>query len=232
MSSAESAKILVVDDEQPLLELLTSHLQRNNYEVLAATDGFKGLKMAFQDHPDLVVLDVMMPELDGLTVCKRLREMSDIPIIILTALSQEEDVVRGFEMGANDYVTKPFSIEELIARIRALLRRRDYVAPWRTSVLTVGDLSIDLPRHRVMVRGETVELTPTEYDLLVFLARHSTQVVRHRRLLSAIWGPEYVDQLDYLRLYVRYLRCKIEEDPGNPKLLRTERGVGYYLAEE
>lgn len=231
MNATETATILVVDDEEPLLNLLTAHLERNHFNVVLARSGAEALKVAFETHPDLVILDVMMPGLDGLTVCRRLREMSDLPIIMLTALSQEEDVVEGLTSGADDYITKPFGIDELLARIRTLLRRPGVKAPTQLSTLSVGDLLIDLPRRKVVVRGERVNLTPTEYDLLVYLARHPNQVLDHRRLLTEVWGFEYVDQLDYLRLYVRYLRRKIEEDPSDPQMLMTERGIGYFLQE-
>lgn len=227
------SKILIVDDDSTLLQLLKSSLQLHGFDVTATESGAEALRAAFQLHPDLIILDVMMPGengLDGIEVCKRLRDMSDIPIIMLTALSQESDVVKGLNAGADDYIKKPYSIAELVARIQAQLRPKNHRADSvKSSTLRVGDVSIDLPKRKVTVRGQEVKLTPTEYDLLVFLARHRDVVVSHRKLLNEGWGPEYVDQLDYLRLYIRYLRCKIEKDPGNPRIIKTERGVGYYM---
>lgn len=226
-------KILVIDDDPALLKTVEIGLQHEEYKVLVAQDGREGLKAAFSTHPDLIILDLMLPEMDGLEVCRRLQELSDIPIIILTALSAESDVVKGLGVGADDYVTKPFRMAELVARIRNVLRRRAVASTaLKAAVLVKGGLTIDLARHKVLVRGRPVDLTPTEFRLLSYLARNSGRVVNHRTLLLEVWGPEYCDQIDYLHLYIRYLRQKIEQNPGSPELLKTERGVGYYLEGE
>ncbi len=223
-------KILVVDDDQDLLKLVVTGLQEEGYQVLTATNAQEALRVAYREHPDLVILDIMLPgTLDGIDVCRRLRELTDIPIIMLTAMSREKDVVRGLSAGADDYVTKPFGMAELLARVQACLRRKASTTEERKTTIVVGDLTIDLARHKVMVRGQPVDLTPTEFRLLAYLARHKGYVIHHERLLTEVWGPEYRDQLDYLRLYISYLRRKIEEDPANPQLIKTERGVGYYL---
>ncbi len=224
------SKILVVDDDESLLSVVESALKREGFDVITATDGSEGLRSAFQNHPDLVILDIMLPGMSGLETCRRLRELSDMPIIMLTAMSRESDIVRGLTLGADDYVTKPFSIDELIARVYACLRRgsRRNTAE-KSSVITVGRLTVDFARRKVTIDGEQVELTPTEFQLLSYLVRNRGVVIPHQRLLKEIWGPEYADQLDYLRLYVRYLRRKIEKDPSKPEIIKTEWGVGYYL---
>lgn len=222
-------KILVVDDDRDLLKLVADGLSQEGYHVLTATDAREALRIAYREHPDLIVLDIMLPGMDGIETCRRLRELTEVPIIMLTAMSREKDVVRGLSAGADDYVTKPFGMAELVARVRACLRRKAGDAGRRSSVIVAGELVVDLARHRVTVRNEPVELTPTEFRLLAYLARHRGYVIHHERLLTEVWGPEYRDQLDYLRLYISYLRRKIEEDPSKPQLIKTERGVGYYL---
>ncbi len=223
-------KILVVDDDKDLLKLVATGLEEEGYEVLTATSAQEALRTAYREHPDLVILDIMLPgSIDGIEVCRRLRELTDIPIIMLTAMSREKDVVRGLSAGADDYVTKPFGMAELLARVQACLRRKASTSEERKTTIVVGDLTIDLARHKVMVRGQPVDLTPTEFRLLAYLARHKGYVIHHERLLTEVWGPEYRDQLDYLRLYISYLRRKIEEDPAKPQIIKTERGVGYYL---
>lgn len=225
----EMTRILVVDDDQDLLKLVATGLREEGYTVLTAADAHQALKLAYQEHPDLVILDIMLPGMDGIEVCRRLRELTDVPIIMLTAMSREQDVVRGLAAGADDYVTKPFGMAELLARVQACLRRKAGAPDERKTTITVGDMTIDLARHKVIVRGEPVDLTPTEFRLLSYLARHKGYVIHHERLLTEVWGPEYRDQLDYLRLYISYLRRKIEKDPSNPEIIKTERGVGYYL---
>ncbi len=226
-------KILIVDDDENILRTVGMALQNEGWEVFGARDGVEGLQAAFSTHPDLVILDILMARMDGLDTLRRLREMSDVPIILLTARSDTADVVKGLDTGADDYVTKPFPMPELVARIRACLRHRaSSGGVGKASILTCGDLTIDLPRHRVMVKGRSVDLTPTEFTLLCYLARNYGQVVPHRTILREVWGPEYIDQMDYLHLYIRYLRQKIEEDPGHPEIIRTERGVGYCLGGE
>lgn len=223
-------RILVVDDDHTLLELLKAHLQRHDYEVVVASDGAAALRMAYQSHPDLIILDIMMPEMSGIEVCKRLREMSNTPIIMLTALSQENYVIKALDAGADDYVRKPYTIGELLARIKVQFRTDKNIGSSEPPAqLVAGEVLIDLPKRKVSVRGIPVDLTPTEYDLLVFMARHHDEVLTHERLLCEGWGPEYVDQLDYLRLYIRYLRNKIEANPSQPEIIKTERGIGYYM---
>lgn len=223
-------KILVIDDDRELLKLLELGLEGEGFEVLTAGDGAEGLRMAFRAHPDLVILDIMMPGMDGWETCQRLRELSDVPIIMLTAKARDVDVVKGLTIGADDYIVKPFGVAELVARVRSCLRRAESAdSGAKSAILVSGDLMIDLARHRVTVRGELVDLTPTEFRLLSHLARNSTRVVPHRTLLREVWGPEYGDELDYLRLYVSYLRRKIEKDPANPEIIKTAWGVGYYL---
>lgn len=226
------ARVLIIDDDVNLVDLLQVALKADGFEVLTAKDGRDGLRAAFDSHPDLILLDIMMPRMDGLEAARRLQELCDIPIIFLTGLSSTTDVVKGLGIGADDYVTKPFVMEELLARIRNSLRRRAVPSPTvRTGVLVLGNLTIDLVRHKVTSYGKPVNLTPTEFRLLSLLARHVGQVVTHQALLTEVWGAEYCDQIDYLHLYVRYLRQKIELDPAQPGIIKTERGIGYYLEE-
>lgn len=223
-------KILIIDDDEVQLKALQVALRHEQFEVVVAKDGREGLRVAFAAQPDLIILDVMLPEMNGLKVCRRLRELCDVPIIMLTALSAEPDIVRGLEAGADDYMTKPFGISELIARMRNIERRKKSPnTSMKAAVLVSGPLTIDLARHHVMVDGRSVDLTPTEFRLLSYLAHNSGRVIRHSTLLTEVWGPEYSEEIDYLHLYVRYLRKKIEVDPAKPEIIRTERGVGYYL---
>lgn len=221
--------ILVIDDDENLLKAVGITLGDEGFEVLSAKDGQEGLKAAFASHPDLVILDIILPKIDGIEVMRRLQELSDIPIIILTALSSESNIVRGLGIGADDYVIKPYSAAELVARVRTVLRRGSAGTRGPDAVLAVGSLSIDIARHKVIVYGKPVNLTPTEFRLLSYLARNPGCVIPHRTLLLEIWGPEYGDQIDYLHLYVRYLRQRIERNPSAPEIIKTERGVGYYL---
>lgn len=224
-------KILVVDDEPRLVRLATEVLKAVGYEVMAAVNGESALKMIALEQPDLVLLDIVLPQgLDGYEVCRRIREFSDVPVIMLTAKAQEADLVRGFEVGADDYVTKPFSAKELVMRVQAVLRR--YKRPDEvvtTAGLTCGELEINYARHLVKMKGKTVPLTPTEYKLLHQLALNVNRVVTHEELLTKVWGPEYRNDVDYLRAYIRYLRRKLEPDPANPQYIVTSPGVGYVL---
>jgi DNA-binding response OmpR family regulator len=223
-------KILLVDDDDTLPQLVRVALEQEGFEVLTATDGVEGLRIAYRHHPDLVILDIMMPRVDGWKTCERLREMSDVPIIMLTAKTTEADVLRGLSLGADDYVMKPFSIAELVARVQACLRRAESGNSHVESTLLIsGPLSIDLARRKVTMDGEPVDLTPTEFRLLSLLARNRGEVVPHRKLLAEVWGPEYVEEYDYLHLYVSYLRRKIEKDPSNPEFIKTAWGEGYHL---
>lgn len=226
--------ILVIDDDHDLTAMLTAQLERRNYRVVVAANGREGLQKAYQARPDLILLDIMMPEMDGWEVCQRLRELSNVPIIMLTARNIKGDIVKGLESGADDYLTKPFSAAELEARIQAVLRRSDSgdgKTKSRSSFYSNGYLTIDFDRRTVKVRGEITELTPTEFKLLSCLVRNEGRVLPHRYLLTEVWGPEYADEVDYVKLYIRYLRLKLEEDPSEPVYIQTEWGIGYRFSE-
>jgi two-component system KDP operon response regulator KdpE len=214
-------------------KLVGMFLEREGYEVIQAANGKEGLRHLARSQPDLVLLDIMMPEVNGWETCRRIREISNVPIIMLTARSQEMDIVRGLKMGADDYVTKPFDLSELRARIRALLRRSREMRPETTAppVLDDGWLRIDLNKREVTVNRKLVDLTPTEFRLLSALVQKAGCVLPHRQLLRQVWGPEYGDEIHYLKLYIRYLRQKLEKDPSNPRYLLTEWGVGYRFRE-
>jgi two-component system KDP operon response regulator KdpE len=224
-----SYKLLLIDDSLDIQKLVSMFLERDGYEVIQAASGKDGLRQLAKSQPDLVLLDIMMPEIDGWETCRRIREVSNIPIIMLTARSQEKDVVRGLEMGADDYITKPFDPSELRARIHSLLRRTREMATDERSpqVLDDGWLYIDLSRRIVKADSKPIDLTPTEYRLLAALLQKLDCVIPHQQLLRQVWGPEYSDEVHYLKLYIRYLRQKLEKDPRNPEYLVTEWGVGY-----
>jgi two-component system KDP operon response regulator KdpE len=219
--------ILVVDDDQGLRELIRINLEHDGYGILQAENGLECLTLVREHRPDLVILDVMMPEMDGLETCGKLREFSQIPVLMLTAKVQSEDIITGLDRGADDYLIKPFNMDELSARIRSLLRR----VPPAQRPLSAGDgeIRIDQQKREVVVREEVVDLTPTEYHLLLILTEHAGKVVEHEHLLQAVWGQEYTKDNDYLKVYIWHLRRKLEMDPRNPKLLLTEWGVGYRL---
>jgi two-component system KDP operon response regulator KdpE len=224
-------KILVVDDEPRVVRLVTEVLQAVGYKVVAAASASSALEMFALEQPDLALLDVMLGSgPDGYSICRRIREFSDVPVIMLTAKALESDLLCGFDAGADDYLTKPFSAKELIARVRAVLRRAQRPEEVASTTMKCGDLEVDFARHIVKARGEKVSLTRTEYGLLRELALHPNRILLHRELLTAVWGPEYRDDVDYLRAYVRYLRRKLEPDPANPKYIVTESGLGYMLA--
>lgn len=222
--------ILIVDDEEPIQELLRFNLENEGYSVLTAFDGPVALKMIEEKRPDLLVLDVMLPGMDGLEVCSQLRQnpkFRDLPVIMLTAKGEEIDKVLGLELGADDYLTKPFSPRELLARIRARLRR---IKPQTVeNEIIRGDLRIDLNRFQVSVRGEEVELTPKEFELLRVLAAHPGKVYSRDELLERIWGYEYAGDTRTVDVHVRHLRQKVERDPSNPEYIETLRGIGYRL---
>jgi len=218
--------VLLIDDDATLLELLADHVRMAGYRPLVAGDGPTGLGLANEFEPDLVVLDVMMPGMDGWEVCRRLRERPSVPIIMLTAKGQEVDKLRGFRLGVDDYVTKPFSFAELVARIGAVLARVQRT-PEESQRVTSSDLTIDYDQRRVTVAGQAVDLTPTEFRLLETLAHHAHRTVPTEKLLTAVWGPEYAGEVEHVKHYIWALRKKIEADPGNPEHILTERGFGY-----
>jgi two-component system KDP operon response regulator KdpE len=220
--------VLVVDDERHITQLVRMNLEVEGFNVITASSGSEALDRVREDLPDLVLLDVRMPELDGFETLQLLREVSDVPVIMLTVRSEEEDIVRGLELGADDYVTKPFRARELSSRIRAVLRRTQGAAPPESAIVEIDDhLSVDYNRREVIVDGERVDLRPTEFRLLYHLIENAGWVVPHETLLAKVWGYEYQEEVHYLRLYITYLRKKIEPDPSNPKYILTERGVGY-----
>lgn len=223
--------ILVVDDDATLLGLLTEHLSRASYNVITASSGPAGLQTFFNHHPDLVILDVMMPGMDGWTVCERLRETSEVPIILLTAKGEEQDRLRGFCLGVDDYVVKPFSFSELVARVGAILARTRRPATKNLSNPIVrGDIVIDLAEQRVTRSGQPVRLTPTEFRLLAALAEQPGHILSPKGLLVQVWGSEYADDVENVKRYIHYLRQKLEADVEHPQLILNERGFGYYLA--
>ncbi|MGI6604432.1 MAG: response regulator [bacterium] len=223
-------KILVVDDEESILELLRYNLEKEGYSVLSVQDGAEAIEMAKREKPDLVLLDLMLPVVDGLEVCRRLRQSSNVPILMLTAKREETDRIVGLELGADDYLTKPFGIRELLARVRAILRRtRGYEELGPSQRITVRGLVIDPERHEVIVRGKKVELTLKEFELLSFLARNPGRVFPREELLERLWDYEFLGDSRTLDVHIRHLREKIEVDPSNPIYIKTVRGVGYKL---
>jgi DNA-binding response OmpR family regulator len=227
---AERQRVLIADDDPLIQRLVRTHLDRAGYRVLTAADGEAALDVAAADQPDLIVLDLMLPKLDGFEVCKRIREFSLVPVVMLTARGEQVDKLRGFEAGADDYLTKPFSPPELLARIQAVLRRVQQTATSSApSVVRCGELTIDFVRRRVIMHEETIKLTPTEFQLLQQLALNAGKVMSHTELLTKVWGPEYRDDRDYLWAYVRHLRRKLEADPDNPRRILSEPGYGYVL---
>jgi len=220
--------ILIVDDEARMRRFIRMNLELEGYQVIEADNGLAALERIRQYTPDLIIMDVMMPQMDGFETLKLLREISTVPVILLTVKDDEEDKIYGLGLGADDYVTKPFSPRELSSRVNAVLRRAEWPAPTPRTVLKIDDrLSVDFNRHQVIVDGERIDLRPTEYRLLNHLIQNAGWVVPHDTLLAKVWGYEYRDETHYLRLYVNYLRKKIEKDPANPEYILTERGVGY-----
>ena len=239
--------ILIVDDEKMILNLLSCNLLKEGYNVIEATDGLEAISVAQEKKPDLILLDVMLPKLDGLSVCKRIKNMMNIPILMVTAKDEELDKIVGLELGADDYITKPFSIRELLARVKANLRKADVISNIRqeekekkaneeaielkrTNIIKVGVLTLDLDRFEVMVNDRIVDLTLREFEVLKFLASDPGQVITREILLEKVWGYEYYGDIRTVDVTVRRIREKIERDTSNPKILITKRGVGYYIA--
>jgi DNA-binding response OmpR family regulator len=220
--------ILVVDDERNIVELVRLYLEKEGFAVVAAADGEQALAQYERSGPDLVVLDLMLPKVDGFEVCRELRRRGDVPILMLTARSEDVDAIVGLELGADDYVTKPFGARELVSRVKAVLRRSHSASQPPETILRIDDrLSVDFNKREVIVEGKPIKLRPTEYRLLYHLIENAGWTVPHEQLLAKVWGYEYRDETHYVRLYVNYLREKIEEDPANPKYILTERGLGY-----
>lgn len=224
--------ILIVDDEARIRDVVRMNLEMEHYRVLEAANGIEALEQLRDYLPDLIVLDVQMPEMNGFETLRHIREVSTVPVIMLTVMQTEQDKIHGLDLGADDYLAKPFSPRELLSRIRALLRRSLMPSPARKTEIVVDDnLKIDFSRREVIARGQKVVLRPTEYRLLYHLVSNAGRLLTHETLLSKVWGREYRDEAHYLRLYITYLRQKIEEDPAHPQYILTERGIGYRFKE-
>jgi two-component system KDP operon response regulator KdpE len=219
---------MIVDDEKTIRDFIQKNLEVRGFRVVLASHGIEALDVFNSQNIDLVILDIMMPHMDGIETTRRIRQISTVPIIILTALGEEIDKVRAFDMGADDYLTKPFGVAELLARVKAVLRRTRWSeVTVRPGNIQQGDITIDLERHEVMVLDKVVELTPTEFNLLVYLMENPGKVLSHRLILQNVWGPEYGEEHEYLRVYIGHLRQKIEVDPSKPRYIITKRGIGY-----
>jgi DNA-binding response OmpR family regulator len=227
-TTSRKYRILVVDDERRMVGFIRLNLEQDGFEVIEAYDGSTALERLRDSLPDLILLDVMMPDIDGFEVLRTIREISQVPVIMLTAKSEEDDKVKGLELGADDYVTKPFSPRELVSRVKAVLRRGSSFEEDGAGVINVDDrLKIDFSKREVWVDDEMIKLRPTEYRLLYHLVQNAGWVLTHDQILTKVWGYEYRDEPHYVRLYINYLRKKIEKDPSNPQYILTERGVGY-----
>ena len=231
--------ILIVDDEQPIREILVYNLKKEGYNVIEASDGVTALNIALEQYPDLILLDIMLPKMDGLSVCKRIKNSYNVPILMLTAKDSEIDKILGLELGADDYITKPFSVRELIARVKANLRKVENLAVARMdndnskkkeNKIIVNDLELDLDKFEVKIRGEIIDLTVREFEVIKFLASQPGQVITRETLLEKVWGYEYYGDIRTVDVTVRRIREKIEKDTSSPKILITKRGVGYYIA--
>ncbi len=228
--------ILIVDDEQHIVDILVYNLQKEGYNTLQANDGLTAVDIALSQKPDLILLDIMLPKMDGLAVCKRIRNSLNVPILMLTAKDEEIDKIVGLELGADDYVTKPFSVRELMARIKANLRKAEVSLeeieekPENTNKIVVGELTLDLDKFEVQVKGEVVDLTLREFEVLKYLASQPGQVITREVLLEKVWGYEYYGDIRTVDVTVRRIREKIEKDTSAPKILITKRGVGYYIS--
>lgn len=236
--SENKKTVLIVDDEKPIVDILQYNLEKEGYETLIANDGLTAVNIALEQRPNIILLDIMLPKMDGLTVCKRIRTTLNIPIIMLTAKEEEIDKILGLELGADDYVTKPFSVRELIARIKANLRKyelsqglfNENEARDNDRRMTIGDLQLDVDKFEVKVRGKKVDLTVREFEVLRYLANQPGQVVSRELLLEKVWGYEYFGDIRTVDVTVRRIREKIENDTTDPKILITKRGIGYYIA--
>ena len=224
---AETGKILIVDDESQITRVLRTSFKAHRYDVRTAADGVSAMDTFHDWQPDLVITDLQMPEMDGIELCRAIRKISGVPIIILSVRGEERTKVEALDAGADDYVTKPFGMDELLARVRSALRRNSSRSEGASELFEEGDFRIGLSAHEVFVRGEEIHLTPKEFDLLVFLFRNRDKVVTHRSILAAIWGGNFTEQTEYLRVFVGQLRKKIELDPAKPRYILTEPWVGY-----
>jgi DNA-binding response OmpR family regulator len=231
--STKKETVLVADDDPRLLRLVQYNLQQAGYRVVTAPDGNKALRLAETEGPDLILLDIRMPLMDGLEVCRRVRNFSTVPIIMVTAKDSEEDKVAGLDAGADDYLTKPFGAPELMARVRAVLRRAKlYSGETAEPIFESGDLTVDFAQQLASRAGRPINLTPTEYRIVAYLARHAGRVVTQSDLLTKVWGPEYENEAHLLRVNIARLRQKLEDDPSTPKHVITRPGIGYYLAKQ
>jgi DNA-binding response OmpR family regulator len=225
---ADKGRLLIVEDDTDLVKALELYFSRVGWQVLVARNGLEGLQKLYDERPNVVILDIAMPKMDGWEVCRRIRELSDVPIVILTARVQEDERVKGLKLGADDYVVKPFSLKELEARVDAVLRRARTAKPQKIGILFANEeLVIDADRLMVTRAGKHIDLTPTELRLLLLLAENVGRVLTHRQILEKIWGAEYADDLDYVKLFIYRLRRKIEADAENPAYIISERGIGY-----
>ena len=234
-TNSNKKTILIVDDEQPIIDMLVYNLEKEGYNTLEATDGEKAVDIALNQTPDLIILDIMIPKMDGLSVCKRIRHTLNVPIIMLSAKGEEIDKILGLELGADDYITKPFSIRELMARIKANLRKGNGnydngKQETNSNKIIVGDLQLDVDKFETRVKNKVIDLTLREFEVLKYLVNQLGQVVTRETLLEKVWGYEYYGDIRTVDVTVRRIREKIEEDTSNPKILMTKRGVGYYIA--
>ncbi len=234
--------ILIVDDEQPIVDILVYNLKKEGYKTLEANDGLTAVDIALNKNPDLILLDIMLPKMDGLTVCKKIRSKYNVPILMLTAKDEEIDKILGLELGADDYITKPFSVRELMARIKANLRKSEIKSEQfnnkneqskdENKIIAIGDLVLDLEKIEAKVKGKIIDLTLREFEVLKYLAMQNGQVVTREKLLEAVWGYEYYGDIRTVDVTVRRIRGKIEKDTSAPKILATKRGIGYYIKTE